>query len=158
MKRVFAGFLLSLLAVSGVYAQSFSRTYNRSLPVAYFEMFGLPPLPAYKLFESESFNSIKTDDGTLTITCESTTEENGIFTGTLLLSVNGMRVMYIRLSLQSDTGGEFNHITAISLTDIVNDDTETIRYDGTLQSGGEIAGAMVELIELFYDWDRLFAP
>ena len=158
MKRVFAGLLLSFIAVTGVYAQSFSRIYNRDLPIKYFDLWNMEPLSAYRLFENDNFNSRETVRGTMTVICESTSEENGIFTGTLLVSLDEEKWLYISISLQSDTENEYNYITAIKSTDIVKDETETIRYDGTLQSGGEMIGAMVELIHLLYDQGRLFAP
>jgi hypothetical protein len=156
MKRIVFGFVMVLLVISGVYSQTFSRTYNPNLPIAYLGLEGLPPLSANKLFVVENLANKALGTGYVAV-LESTSNENGVFTGNFLLSINGTRAMRVQISLQNDTTGDFNYVTAINFTNLVVGGTSDLRYNGTQQSAGQLAGALNALIKLMYDTKKLFS-
>jgi hypothetical protein len=125
------------LIIAGISAQNFSRTYNPNLPIAYWTLLGMPPLAANKLFIAANFQ----DDGSTKTVCESTSNSNGTFTGNLLYTTGGQRVMRVNISLRSDTTGDFNYIIGITITNLMSGQTSALTYNGTEQSAGQMVGA-----------------
>jgi hypothetical protein len=129
-------------------------TYN--LPTAFADMMGLPRLSAKSLFDEANFNNT-TGESSAAVVCESKAAENGIFTGVLLLSIDGKKALRMTISLCPDNDGEFLYITEVSLKNLMSGEVSSISYDGTQDSAANLAGMFIGLLDLFYDKDKLLA-
>jgi hypothetical protein len=128
-------------------------TYN--VPTAAVNSLGLPQLLA-KIDEA-NFNSITSDNGVLTVVCESKEAKSGTFTGVLLLSINGKKTLRETISLRSDSDGEFLYITEVSVKNLEFGEVSSLRYDGTEGSAANLAGFFVGMLDYFYDKNKLLA-
>jgi hypothetical protein len=139
------------------------EAFNLDLPLAYnlptmlAGRFGLPQLSAKSLFDEANFKNITTEEGPTTVVCESKVAKNGTFTGVLLLSIGGKKVMRMTASLRSDSDGEFLYITEVSLKNLESGEVTSVRYDGDQGSAANLAGLFVGLLDYFYDKDKLLA-
>jgi hypothetical protein len=156
MKKITMFLGVIMLAITSVNAQSFSRTYNPDLPIAYLTLLGLPPINASKFFVAANFKDVSNENGSMKAVCESTSNSNGTFTGNLLCTVNNTKVMRVNIALRSDTTGDFNYITSLTTTNLMSGEKTELKYTGTQHSAGEMVGFFYELLELFYDTDKLF--
>jgi hypothetical protein len=128
-------------------------TYN--VPTAFVGMMGLPQLSTKSLFDEANFKNITTDNRPETVVCESKVAKNGIFTGVLLLSIDGKKTLRMTISLRPDSDGEFLYITEISLKNLVSGEVSSMSYDGTQGSAANVAGMLLGSFDLFYDKDKL---
>jgi hypothetical protein len=126
-------------------------TYN--VPTAAVGSLGLPQLSAKSLFDEANFT---TEEG-FTVVCESKVAKNGTFTGVLLLSIGGKKVLRETISLRSDSDGEFLYITEVSIKNLESGEVSSFNYDGTQGSAANLAGFFVGLLDYFYDKDKLLA-
>ena len=139
------------------------EAFNLDLPLTYnlsamfVDILDLPQLSAKSLFDEANFKNITTDEEPVTVVCESKVAKNGTFTGILLLSIGGKKVMRMTISLRPDSDGEFLSITEVSAKDLLSGEVISKSYDGTQGSAANLAGSFVTLLDLFYDKDKLLA-
>jgi hypothetical protein len=159
MKKGFIFVGLAFLFSVTVNAQSFSGTYNPTLPVAYLSMLGYSSeLPANRLFERTCFKTY--EGGSVIVSLESSETKNGTFTGSIVLTKDGKKGIRFRISLRSDSDGDFNYITGLYMKDLTSGLVAMDKtYTGSQNSLGEMLGGLQGLFEtdLIWDIDKLFA-
>jgi len=148
--------MLSMIACKGKDSSSVANgqedknSYNPDLPIAYWNMLGLPPIKINKLFINDNF-----EEGMFKTVCESTSIKNDTFTGILLSKANGQDALRITVSIKSDTTTGFNYITEIIIGNLMTGQKDTLIYDGSERSAGKVIGALYELMKLLYDIEKL---
>ena len=81
---------------------------------------------------------------------------NGIFTISLFVMAFGEVFMSVNISIQSDNVDNFNFITEINVTNPKSEVITSIKYTDRPESMIEITILFLNIIELFYDTEKLF--
>jgi hypothetical protein len=157
-----------MVMAAGLAAETFNLdlplTYN--VPTALAGRLNLPQLSAKSLFDEANFKNITTDEGAVTVVCESKAAKNGTFTGALLLSIDGKKTLRMTISLRSDSDGEFLYLTEVSVKNLESGEIKSVSYVKTQGSAANLktqgsaanlAGLFVGLLDYFYDKDKLLA-
>lgn len=157
-KRILAGVFFCAVISNSLTAQDFTKPFQPEYPIFGFEYLGYSSIPtAQDLLLPENLLDVTNDNGHGQATFEDLSIDNGVCSVTLLFEANEKKLIRLQFKMQSDSFAEKNYLTYLKMANLSNGNTQEIYYYGTQESLGEVLGGFSQLVNIFYDKNKLFA-
>ena len=157
-KKFYLLIVLIVFSIININAQEFSKNFNADYPLFGFNLLGYPSSPSASAFIDETnLMSVSNENENIQVSIENKSSQKGIFSITLLMVVDKQKIAKMQFSMQSDDFSEKNYLTSLKFIDLSSGESLLMEYDGYSQrSLGKVLGGFSQLLELFYNTDKLF--